>query len=219
MTVPTPIRPIPTCLCPFRVIRITLEHPMPNLNPLTPSRLSNALPNTPTPLRLVNAFLTRRSFDLSSSLRQVNSRHPHSFPTQRTFDLSSSSRQVNSWHPHPFLTRRLSTFTPLRQFYSRCFIGVATAVGQSPIAYLPRSMRLSLSFLAFYISVCSSMSHHSLPFICFLCLILSFLFPSTLVSSIFISYHRRPSLVIPYIPYDPFPIVQINLILTTPALV
>ena len=26
MTVPTPIRPIPTCLCPSRVIRITPEH-------------------------------------------------------------------------------------------------------------------------------------------------------------------------------------------------
>ena len=43
----------------------------PNL--LTPSRLSNALLNTPTPLHLVNAFLTRRTFDLSSPLHQVDS--------------------------------------------------------------------------------------------------------------------------------------------------
>ena len=100
----------------------------PNL--LTPSRLSNALLNTPTPLHLVDAF-----------------------PTRCTFDLSSSSRQVYSRHPHPFPTRRLSTFTPLCQVHSQRFIGLATAVGRSPIAYLPRSMRHSLSFLALSIYV------------------------------------------------------------------
>ena len=189
---------------------------MPNPNPLTPLRLSNALPNIPTPLRLVNAFPTRRTFDLSSPSRQVDSRHPHSFPTQRLFDLYSSSCQVDSQQPHSFLTRCLSTFTPLRQVYSRRFISLATAVGRSPIVYLPRSMHLSLSFLALYISVCFSMSHHSLPFVCFLCLILSSLSPSTLVSSIFILTSIDPTLVIPYIPYDPFLIVQINPILTTP---
>ena len=89
MTIPTPIHPIPTCLHPSRVIRITSEHPMPNpnplasipsqlasnasLNPLTPSHLSNALPNTPTPLRLADAFPTQCTFDLSSSSRQVDS--------------------------------------------------------------------------------------------------------------------------------------------------
>ena len=77
VTVPTPIRPILTCLRPSRVIRIIPEHPMPLPNPLAPSRansrLSNALPNTPTPLRLVNAFLTRHTFNLSSPSRQVNS--------------------------------------------------------------------------------------------------------------------------------------------------
>ena len=101
-----------------------------SLNPLTPSCLSNTLPNTPTPLRLADAF-----------------------PTQCTFDLSSSSRQVDSRHPHSFLTRRHSTFTLLHQVYSQRLIGFATAVGQSLIAYLPRSMRLSLPFLALYISV------------------------------------------------------------------
>ena len=134
VTIPTPIRPIPTCLRPSRVIRIIPEHPMPLLNPLAPSRanshLSNALLNTLTPLCLVDAFPTQRSFNLSSSSHQANSRHPHSFPT-----------------------RHLSTFTLLRQVYSRCLIGLATAVGWSPIVYLPRSMRLSLSFLALYISV------------------------------------------------------------------
>ena len=94
MTVPTPICPTPTCLRPSRAIWITPKHPIPNPNPLTPSRLSNALPNTPTPSHLVNAFPT--TFDLSSPSRQVDSRHPHSFPTQRTLDLSSPSRQVDS---------------------------------------------------------------------------------------------------------------------------
>ena len=169
VTVPTPIRPTPTCLRPSRAIWITPEHPIPNPNPLTPSRLSNALPNTLTPSHLVNTF-----------------------PTQHTFDLSSPSRQVDSRHPHSFPTWRLSTFTPLRQIYSQCFIGLATAVGWSPIAYLPRSMRLSLSFLALYISVHSSMSHHSLPFVCFLCLILSSPSPSTLIFIYLYSYLRRP---------------------------
>ena len=167
VTVPTPIRPIPTCLRPSRVIRITPEHPMPNPNPLAPPRanshLSNTLPNTPTPLHLVDAFLTQCTFDLSSSLHQVNSQHPHSFPTRRSFDLSSSSRQVNSRHPHPFPTQHLSTFTLLRQVYSRRLISLLTAVGRSPIVYLPCSMRLSLSFPALYISVRSSMSHRPLP--------------------------------------------------------
>ena len=110
---------------------------MPNPNPLTPSRLSNALPNTPTPLRLVNAF-----------------------PTRHSFDLYSSSHQVNSQQPHSFLTRHLLIFTPLREIYSRRFIGLATAVGRSPIVYLPRSMRLSPSFLAPYIYVSSTFLCH-----------------------------------------------------------
>ena len=59
---PTPIHPIPTCLHPSRVTRITPEHPMPLPNPLAlsqaNSRLSNALPNTPTLSCLANAFPT-----------------------------------------------------------------------------------------------------------------------------------------------------------------
>ena len=58
----------------------------------------------------------------------------------------------------------------------------------------------------------------SVALLSFLCLIISSPSLSTLVSSIFIPYIRRPSLVIPYISYDPFPIVQINPILTTPHL-
>ena len=169
---------------------------MPNLNPLTPSRLSNALPNTPTPLRLVNAFPTRRTFDLSSPSHQVVSRHPHSFPTQRSFDLFSSSRQVDSRHPHSFPTRRLSTFTPWHQVYSQRFIGLATAVGRSPIVYLPHSIHHSLSFLTLYIYVplCSSvtslatlcsfsMSHPQFPVSVYPCFIYLYsLPPSTLFS-------------------------------------
>ena len=60
------------------------------------------------------------------------------------------------------------------------------------------------------------LSHHSLPSACFLCLILSSLSPSTLISSIFISYLCQPYFSILYFPYDPFPIVQIIPIITTP---
>ena len=73
--------------------------------------------------------------------------------------------------------------------------------------------------LPIYMFLYVPLSHPSLPSTRFLCLILSSPSPSTLVSSIFIPYLRQPSLVIPYIPYDPFPIVQINPILTTPGLV
>ena len=235
VTIPTPYSPYPNLSMPIlshqNHFRAPNAKPKPsgsipsqlasNVSPnlLTPSRLSNALPNTPTPLHLVDAFPIRCSFNLFLSLTSSRFLTPTLIPTRCSFDLSSSSHQVDSRHPHPFLTRHLSTFTPLRQVYSWRFIGLATAVGRSPIAYLPCLMCLSLSFLALYISVRSSMSHHSLPFICFLCLILSSPSPLTLVSSIFIPYLRQSSLVIPYIPYDPFPIVQINPILTTPTLV
>ena len=63
------------------------------------------------------------------------------------------------------------------------------------------------------------MSHWSLPFVCFLRLILSSPSLLTLVSSIFILTFIDPTLVIPYFPYEPFSIIQINPILTTPALV
>ena len=169
---------------------------MPLPNPLAPSRanscLSNALLNTPTPLHLVNVFLTRHSFGLSSSSHQVDSRHPHQFPTQC-----------------------LSTFTLLRQVYSQRLISLATAVGRSPIVYLPCSMRPSLSFspsIYLYVPYVSS----SVTLLSFLCLILSSPSPSTLVSSIFILSLRWPYFIISYFPYDPFLIVQINPIITTP---
>ena len=85
-------------------------------------------------------------------------------------------------------------------------------------------MHPSPSFLALYIyvsllSVVRSSVTSLATLRSFLCLILSSLSPSTLVSSIFILSLRRPYFSIPYTPYEPFPIVQINLILTTPALV
>ena len=91
---------------------------------------TNALPNTPTPLRLINALPTQRSFNLSPSLRQVDSRHRHPFPTRRSFDLYSSSRQVDSRQTHSFPTQCLSTFTPLCQslfltFHRSCDCGRA----------------------------------------------------------------------------------------------
>ena len=43
VTVPTPIRPIPTCLHPSWVIRITPEHPMANPNSLAPSQANSRL--------------------------------------------------------------------------------------------------------------------------------------------------------------------------------
>ena len=113
VTIPTPVHPIPTYLCHSRVIRITPEHPMPLPNPLAPSqvnsRLSNALPNTLTPLCLVDASPTQHSFDLSLSSCQVDSRHPHSFPTQchSTFSLLAVGQSLITYLPrsmHPSLS-------------------------------------------------------------------------------------------------------------------
>ena len=120
----------------------------------------------------------------------------------------------------------------LHQVYSWCFISLATAVRQSLIACLPPSMCPSPSFLALYIlvsllfTVCSSVSsfttlHSSFTTLCSFLYVLSSV-PCLRLPSFHLSLFLtsvNPTLVIPYFPYDPFPIVQINLILTTPALV
>ena len=122
-------------------------------------------------------------------VKSIPDTHTHSRPNAHlTFPLP----RVKSI-PDIYTHSRPDTFQPslfLRQSHSRRFIGLATAFGRSPIAYLPRSMRLSLPFLARYIYV--SLSHHSLPSTRFLCLILSSPSPSTLVSSIFIPYLHHP---------------------------
>ena len=62
VTVPTPVHPIPTCLHHSQVIKTITEHLSPIPNPLTPSQaslhLSNALPNSLTPLHLIDTFPT-----------------------------------------------------------------------------------------------------------------------------------------------------------------
>ena len=213
MTVPTPICPILTCLHHSWVFRTIPKHPLPIPNPLVPpqvslhlnnalsnplaspwanSCLSNTLPNPLTPLHLVNAFLTWRSFNLlSSCVKSIPDIHTQSQPNA----------------PSLFLC----------QVYSWCFIGLTTAVGQSLITYRPCSICPSLSLLTLYISVLPPV--HCM-FLCtssfVLCLILSSPSLSTLISFIFILSFHQPYLDILYFPYDLFLIVQINLIITTP---
>ena len=89
--------------------------------------------------------------------------------------LASSQRIPDPTHLRPFLSLASSRFptpTPIPDLtlfrpsllcikvYSRRFIGLATAVGRSPIVYLSRSMRLSPSFLAPYIYVSSMFLCH-----------------------------------------------------------
>ena len=196
VTEPTPIRPIPTCLRPSRVIWITPEHPIPNPNLLTPSRLSNALPNTPTPLRLVNAFPTRRTFDLSSPSRQVDSRHPHPFPTRRSFDLYSSSRQVDSRQPHSFPTRRfrpsllcvksipdVSSVSQLRSGEARSHTSLARCVLVLPFSLPIYMFPLCSSVTSLATLRSFSMSHPQFPISVYPCFIYLYpLPPSTLFS-------------------------------------
>ena len=167
-------------------------------NPLTFSRLSNALPNTPTPLCLVDAFPTRRSFDLSSSLRQVDSQHPHSFPT-----------------------RCHSTFTLLRQVYPNVSSVSRLCLGEARLrTSLDQCILVRLSLLSIYMfsSVCCTFLCHITrypPLIFYFsssvpCLHLPLFHLSLFFTSI------TPTLVISYIHYEPFPIVQIIPIITTP---
>ena len=142
---------------------------------------------------------------------------PLTFPLPRI-------KSIPDIHTHS----RPNTIQPslfLHQVYSRHFISLATAVRQSLIAYLPPSMCPSPSFLALYIlvsllfTVRSSVSSFTT--------LRSFLYVLSSVPCLHLpSFHLslfltsvNPTLVIPYFPYDPFPIVQINLILTTPVLV
>ena len=86
----------------------------------------------------------------------MSCRHIPDLTLLRPFPFLTSSRfPTSTLIPDPMLFDLLSF---LCQVHSQHFIGLATAVGQSPVTYLPRSMCLSLSFPALYISVCSSTS-------------------------------------------------------------
>ena len=176
------------------VIRTIPEHPLPILNPLAPSWVS---------LCLSNALRTSDPLAFHWHI-------PDPMLLQPSLFLASS--QFLTWHYSSLF---------LHQVYSWCFISPATAVRQSPIAYLSCSICPSLSFLALYISVsllsavCSSVSSFttlcsffyvssSVPRLCLPLFHLSLFYPSI-----------NPTLIILYFPYDPFLIVQINLILTT----
>ena len=74
-----------------------------------------------------------------------------STPEHRTCPLSSHIIRVRIASPDHSNAFRPSLF--LRQPHSQRFIGLATVVRRSPIAYLSRSMCLSPSFLAPYIYV------------------------------------------------------------------
>src|SRR5438128_206395 len=152
VTVPTPIQPTPTCLRHSRAIRTIPE-------PLCQSR--TPWPH-PEPVRVLATHPEPSGFipsQLASHQRTPEPSDPLAF-RQRIPDNYTHSRPDAS----------LSFSLLLRQVYSRRSIGLATAVGRSPIAYLPRPFRLSMFLLALYISVlppvrCTfPMSHRSLPF-------------------------------------------------------
>ena len=78
--------------------------------------------------------------------------HTHSQPDAHLTFTLPRIKSIPDTHTHS----RPDAIQPplfLRQIHSRHFIGLMTAVGRSPIVYLPRSMCLSPSFLAPYIYV------------------------------------------------------------------
>ena len=143
VTIPTPVRPIPTYLRHSRVIRMPLP------NPLAPSRansrLSNAPPNTLTPLRLVDAFPTRRSFDLSfPHIKSIPDIHTHSRPDaiQPSLSCVKSNPDVSS------VSRLRSGEARSRTSLARCVLVRLSSL----------SIYMFLSCLLYV-----PLSHHSLP--------------------------------------------------------
>ena len=118
----------------------------------------------------------------------------HSRPdTPSTFPLPHI-KSIPNIHTHS----RPNAIRPslfLHQVYSQHFIGLATAVGQSLIAYLPHLICPSLSFLTLYISV------SLLSTVCFLCLI--------------ICYPLLVSLSHPQFPISIYPHFHLSLFLTS----
>ena len=128
--------------------------------------------------------------------------------------------------PHIKLIPNIHTHSQPNAFRPSLFciksIPDVSSVSQSPIVYLPHSMCLSPSFLTLYIYVpllfhCMFLCHIThYPLLVFYvsssvpCLRLPLFHLSLFLTSI------APTLVIPYIPYDPFLIVQIIPIITTP---
>ena len=87
-------------------------------------------------------------------IKSIPDTHTHSRPDAPSTSPLPRIKLIPDKHTHS----RPDVFRPSLlcvKVYSQRFIGLATAVGQSLIAYLPRSMRLSLSFLAPYIYVSS----------------------------------------------------------------
>ena len=99
--------------------------------------------------------------------------------------LTKASLRSLYWQPSLFL----------HQVYSQHFIGLATALGQSLIAYLPHLICPSLSFLTLYISV------SLLSTVRFLCLI--------------ICYPLLVSLSHPQFPVSVYPRFHLSLFLTS----
>ena len=205
MTIPTPVHPIPTCLRHSWVIRITLKHPMPMPNPLAPSQanscLSNALPNLWPPCILLT----------------------HSWPdTPSTFPLPCVKSIPNThthFQPNTHLTFPLSCVKSIPNVSLASWLQLGEAWSHTSLAQYVLVCLSSLSIYLFLLlsAVCSSVSSFatlhsflyvssSVPCLCLPLFHLSLFYPFV-----------NPTLVIPCFPYDPFPIIQINLILTTPC--
>ena len=204
VTVPTPVRPTLTYPCHSQVIRIIPEHPMPLPNPLAPFwanlHLSNALLNTPTPLRPVNTFPTWPNASSTPSLPRVKS-----IPNIHTHSRSNAIR------PSLFCIKSIPDVSSVLQLRS----GEAqshTSLARCVLVRLPLlSIYLFPSCLLYVLC-----SHHSLPSFHFS---VSFSVPHLhppLFSSIFILSLCQPYSAILYLPYDSFLIVQIIPIITTP---
>ena len=118
MTVPTPVHSIPTCLCHSQVFRTISKHPLPIPNPVA---LSQA----------------------NSHLKQCTPKPSDSLPSHQCIPdpmlLQPSLFFASSWFPISTPIPNLTLIWPslfLHQVYSWWFIGLATAVRWSLMAYL-----------------------------------------------------------------------------------
>ena len=161
--------PYLTLFVPPRPVYAISESSEPIPSPSCQSRIPPSL--TQSSLHLINALQTLWSH---SEPAHISSMHPE---PSGLISSQSASKQHTPLHlvnafPTPTPIPNLIHLCPsllLCQVHSQWSISLVTAVGQSPITYLPCSMHHSLLFLTTYIfvspPVCCMflMSHHSLP--------------------------------------------------------
>ena len=180
---------------------------MPIPSHLNHSRAPNAKPEPSDPLASQQCT-PEHSDSLASSQRIPDPMHLRPFLSLVSSRFPTPTLISDPTHPRPFLflaSSRFPTSTPIPDptpfnLLSSCVSSIPDVSSVSRLrsgearsrTSLARCVLVRLFSLPIYMFLYVPLSHHSLPSARFPCLILSSPSPSTLVSSIFIPYLRRP---------------------------